>query len=221
MRKKARNDELLAIEEKYLEVQKKEELAEARRGSVKDFLAIRTGMLQSALSAEEAENNAPSLKDVIENEWLFDVSILGVKGDAEQGVSAMRKLDERIIGHIKSHHGDAASSNIKYQFSDDGLAIAGDTAFAVAELVDNKTKDVILSLTIHFKFASNTSKIRSLAWHSPSTPDLFLVKPTSGAAPLNKPIVFPTIISMSSLDRTGSTDSNEEIVTRKVCLSGQ
>ena len=223
MRKKARNDELLSIEQKYLELKKREERTEARRGCVIEFFAIRTNMLLSALSTtEDRKNDTPSMKDVIENEWLFDVTTLGVRGDSKQGISEMRKLDDSIVGHIKSVREDiAASANVFYQLGKDSLAISGDVAFALAELVHQDTKEVILSLAVHFKFAPGLSKIRSLAWSSPSTPELFNTKPTNGAATagLNEQAIIPSVVSMhsvASLDHAGSTEGNEEILSQKI-----
>lgn len=176
MRKKARNDELLAIEAKYQELMHREKLNQARRACIKEFFAIRTEMLAKALSPTSTtstdETNPsdvcrPSLLDkVIENQWLFEVSTLTPRRNTENGIAPLCKFDEAMAKSIKSKY---PAPNVTYNIGIDSIAIVNDTAIALADIIDQSTQEVIVTLTFQFKFCAGLSKIRSLSWSiSPS-----------------------------------------------------
>ena len=217
MRKKARNDELLAIEAKYQELMQKEKLDQARRACIKEFFAIRTEMLAKALSPPSTDDtNHPmevhvcrpsSLDKVIENQWLFEVSTLTPKRNAENGIAPLCKFDEVMANSTKSKY---PAPNVTYNFGIDSIAIVNDTAIALADIIDQPTQELIVTLTFQFKFCAGLSKIRSLSWSLSSSEIvgeqiLGTHHPQSEQQQDERPVTLPSIVSMhsvSSLDRT-------------------
>ena len=233
IRKKARNDELLAIEAKYRDLMQKEELDQARRACVKEFFTIRTEMLARALSpTSNAINNdddtkaivstSSSLDKVIENQWLFEVSTLAPKRTTENGIGPLHKFDEDMANSIKSNY---RASNVTYNLGTDSLAITNDSVIALAEIMDQLTQEIITTITVQFKFGPRLSKIRSLTWYIP--PSLGTAKPIIGKhLQADHTATLPSIVSMhsvSSLGRTspinGAADGEQDTactITRKL-----
>lgn len=219
IRKKARNDELLTIEAKYQELMQMEKLNQARRACIKEFFAIRTDMLARALSpiSTDVENPAEvcrsSLLDkVIENQWLFEVSTLTPRRSTESGIAPLCKFDEVMSNSIKSKY---PAPNVTYNIGTDSIAIVNDTAIALADIIDQMTQEVIVTLTLQFKFGPEFSKIRSLSWSISSSAmigELMIGEqimgthhPQSELRQGEKSATLPSVVSMhsvSSLDRT-------------------
>ena len=214
MRKKARNDELLAIEAKYQELMHREKLNQARRACIEEFFTIRTEMLARALSPTSTDETNPSdvcrpslLDKVIENQWLFEVSTLTPRRNTENGIASLCKFDEVMANSIKSKY---PAPNVTYNIGTDSIAIVNDNAITLAEIIDQLTQEVIVTLTVQFKFGSGLSKIRSLSWSASSS--LGNGENIMGTYHLQakqqeeeKPAPLPSIVSMhsvSTLDRT-------------------
>lgn len=220
IRKKARNDELLTIEAKYQELMQKEKLDQARRACIKEFFAIRTEMLARALSPPSTDDtNHPmevcrpsSLDKVIENQWLFEVSTLTPRRNTENGIASLCKFDEGMANSIKSKY---PAPNVTYNFGIDSIAIVNDTAIALADIIDQLTQEVIVTLTFQFKFCAGLTKIRSLSWSISSSgiigeQIMGTHHPQSEQQQDEKPVTLPSIVSMhsvSSLDRTSPIES--------------
>ena len=218
IRKKARNDELLAIEAKYQELMKREKLDQERRDCIREFFAIRTEMLTRALSPMSTEDKnskqvctSSSLDKVIENQWLFDVSTLTPRRNTESGIAPLCKFDEVMANSIKSKY---PAPNVTYNFGIDSIAIVNDTAIALADIIDQPTQELIVTLTFQFKFCAGLSKIRSLSWSLSSSEIvgeqiLGTHHPQSEQQQDERPVTLPSIVSMhsvSSLDRTSPID---------------
>ena len=212
IRKKARNDELLAIEAKYRDLMQKEELDQARRACVKEFFAIRTEMLARALSptASALSNDddtkaivstSSSLDKVIENQWLFEVSTLAPKRTTENGIVPLHKFDEVMAKSIRSNY---PASNVTYNLGTDRLAITDDSVIALAEIMDQLTQEIITTITVQFKFGPRLSKIRSLSWYI--SPSLGTSKPIIGNhLQADHTATLPSIVSMHSVSSLGRT----------------
>jgi len=226
----------LAIETKYHELMQREELNQARQTCVRGFFSIRTEMLSRALSPASTDGKETNscefvasisslLDTVIENQWLFEVSTGTLKGATVNGIATLCKFDESMANSIKSNY---PAHKVLYKLGTDSIAIVNDTAIAVVDIIDQLTQEIIVTLTVQFKFGSGLSKIRSLSWSASSsfgTADLVAGThhPQSKQQEKN-PATFPSIVSMhsvSSLDRTspsrtGVTKEQETTISRKL-----
>lgn len=228
MRKKARNDELLAIEAKYQELMQKEKFDQARRTCIKEFFAIRTEMLARALSPTSTDDTypmevcRPSLLDkVIENQWLFEVSTLTPRRHTENGIAPLCKFDEVMANSIKSKY---PAPNVTYNVGIDSIAIVNDTAIALADIIDQPTQEIIVTLTFQFKFCAGLSKIRSLSWSASSSETIGerimgTDHPQLEQQQDEKPVSLPSIVSMHSVSSLDCTSPIAGVTTDDCKLS--
>ena len=228
MRKKARNDELLAIEAKYQELMHREKLDQARRACIEEFFTIRTEMLARALSPTSTDETNPSdvcrpslLDNVIENQWLFEVSTLTPRRHTESGIAPLCKFDEVMAKSIKSKY---PAPNVTYNIGIDSIAIVNDTAIALADIIDQPTQELIVTLTFQFKFCAGLSKIRSLSWSISSSEIvgeqiLGTHHPQSEQQQDERPVTLPSIVSMHSVSSLDCTSPIAGVTTDGCKLS--
>ena len=229
MRKKARNDELLAIEAKYQELMHREKLNQARRACIEEFFTIRTEMLARALSPTSTDETNPSdicrpslLDNVIENQWLFEVSTLTPRRNTENGIAPLCKFDEVMAKSIKYKY---SAPNVTYNIGIDSIAIVNDTAIALADIIDQPTQEVIVTLTFQFNFCAGLYKIRSLSWSISSSENvgeqiMGTHHPQSEQQQQNeKSATLPSIVSMHSVSSLDCTSPIAGVTTYGCKLS--
>lgn len=232
IRKKARHDELLAIEARYRTMEEERAASEARASCARELLSSMLGAGQPQAQAQppgtapesesksepepEPEASPRPVGELLTEGFRLDLSLPGGapggEGFPRSGPAALADLALRLSGHVWSLRGEGAVPSLRLAptaADGGGVAVSGDTAFASGELTDGGGI-FGLPFTVRFQFEEKVGegrpRIASLAWYSSFTGELY--PPPAAAAPGPSPLleayVLPRVISFAGLVPEGA-----------------